>query len=69
MSVKLKPVRSERALLLAPLCSRPTIDDAVAVVPDDYLKVFGGDVVQRRAMYAAFLWKRLQWMADEFVSR
>ena len=63
------PVLSSAHEMLAPRCSRQTIDEAVAVVPDDYLNVFGGDVVRRRAMYAAFLWKRLQWMANAFVSR
>ena len=63
------PVLSSAHETLAPRITRAELNDAVAVVPDDYLNVFGADVTRRRAMYAAFLWKRLQWMANEFSGR
>jgi hypothetical protein len=49
---------------LAPRLSREFLADSVARVPDEYLAVDGADVARRRATYAAYLWKRLQWMAE-----
>ena len=56
------PVLSLAHDLHSPRITRQAIADSVAVVPDEFLSVFGGDAGRRRAMYAAFLWKRLQWM-------
>ena len=49
--------------------TRAEIESAVAVIPEDYLTEFGGDALRRRAMYTAYLWKRLQFMSDEFSPR
>lgn len=54
------PVLSLAHDLLAPRLTRDVLAEVTAVVPDEYLSAFGGDVARRRAMYAAFLWKRLQ---------
>ena len=45
--------------------TRDAINESIVVVPEEFLSVFGGDVARRRAMYGAFLWKRLQWMKRE----
>ncbi len=47
---------------LAPLMTRDRIRDAAHSVPDEFLAQVSDDVTRRRAMYATFLWKRLQWM-------
>ena len=57
------PVLSLAHDLLTPRLTREVIAESIAVVPEEFLAVFGGDVARRRAMYGAFLWKRLQWMA------
>ena len=53
---------------LATRITRECLADAVAVVPDEYLAVEGGDLPRRRAMYAAWLWKRRQWMDELFAA-
>lgn len=58
------PVLSLAHEMLAPRCTRAVIEAAAAVVPDEFLDVFGGDVARRRAMYVAYLWKRVQWMNE-----
>jgi hypothetical protein len=56
------PVLSLAHDLLAPRIDREALAESISVVPDEFLSVFGGDVARRRAMYSAFLWKRLKWM-------
>ena len=63
------PVLAEAHEALAPKLTRTALDDCVALVPDDYLRVFGSDVSRRRAMYAALLWKRLCWMDECYSDR
>lgn len=62
------PVLSLAHDLLAPRVTREMISDSIAVVPEEFLSVFGGDVARRRAMYGAFLWKRLHWMHGQCSS-
>ena len=52
--------------MLAPRMTRDALHDAVAMVPDEFLRTATADVARRRAMYAAFLWKRLQWMHETY---
>jgi hypothetical protein len=46
--------------------TRALFNHAVSVVPDELLAGAGVDVPRRRAAYAAWLWKRRQWMDDQF---
>jgi hypothetical protein len=52
------PVLPDIQAALAPHVTRSLLHAAVAPVPDAWL---GADPVRRRAAYAAFLWKRLQY--------
>lgn len=63
------PVLSSAHETLAWRLTRDAIHDAIAVVPDEFLSVFGGETARRRAMYAALLWKRLQYMHDTLGAR
>ncbi|MEQ1690946.1 MAG: HipA family kinase [Gemmatimonas sp.] len=63
------PVLSSAHETLAWRLTRDAIHDAIAVVPDEFLSVFGGETERRRAMYAALLWKRLQYMHDTLGAR
>ena len=56
------PVLGTAHEMLAPLMTRDRIHDAIAAVPDELLASVSDDITRRRAMYAGFLWKRLQWM-------
>lgn len=46
--------------------TRDVLARAVDTVPDELFTDPHGDIVRRRAMYVAFLWKRLQWMHAQF---
>lgn len=58
------PVLSLAHDQLAPRLTRSVMADVMMTVPESFLAAFGGDVTRRRAMYAAFLWKRLRWMTE-----
>jgi hypothetical protein len=60
------PVLASAHELLAPRMTREALHVAVAAVPDEFLSATGVDVERRRAMYAAFLWKRLRWMSESY---
>jgi hypothetical protein len=47
--------------------TRALFGRAVSVVPDEYLVGTGVEVSRRRAAYAAWLWKRRQWMDEQFA--
>lgn len=47
--------------------TRALFNRAVSVVPDEYLAGTGVDVSRRRAAYAAWLWKRRQWMDEQYT--
>ncbi len=59
------PVLSAAHESLGVRATRALFNHAVSVVPDELLAGTGVDVSRRRAAYAAWLWKRRQWMDDQ----
>jgi hypothetical protein len=49
---------------MRPRVTRDVIDAAVDVVPSQWLAPTATESQRRRALYAAYLWKRLRWMDE-----
>ncbi len=58
------PVLSTMHAQLVARMTRERIEQAVAVIPAEWLTPDGEPVDRRRAMYVAYLWKRRQWMHE-----
>lgn len=57
-----EPVLAAAHQLVSGRVTREVLERAVHYVPEEYLMGSHGGVPRRRAMYVAYLWKRLQWM-------